>query len=80
MRHRGQPDGYRRWAEKHIVPTLGKLPTGSVRREHMRDLHYAIWTTPAMANRTLDLLVAEVCERNSLRPIPFWNCTGLRAM
>ena len=64
MRRRGQPDGYRRWAEKHIVPTLGKLPTGSVRREHMRDLHYAIWTTPAMAKRTLDLL-SRKCARGA---------------
>ena len=47
---------YRRRAEKHIVPALGKLPIGSVRREQVRDLHYAMRATPVMANRTLDLL------------------------
>ncbi len=47
---------YRRRAERHIVPALGKLPIGSVRREHVRDLHYAMRATPAMANQTLDLL------------------------
>ena len=47
---------YRRRAEKHILPALGKLPIGGVRREHVRDLHYAMRTTPALANRTLDLL------------------------
>ena len=47
---------YRRRVEKHIVPALGKLPIGSVRREDVRDLHYAMRATPVMANRTLDLL------------------------
>ena len=47
---------YRRRAEKRIVPALGKLPLSRVRREDVRELHYAMRTTPAMANRTLDLL------------------------
>ena len=47
---------YRRRAEKHIVPVLGKVPLSRVRREDVRDLHYAMRATPVMANRTLDLL------------------------
>ncbi len=47
---------YRRRAEKRIVPALGKLPLSRVRRQDVRELHYAMRTTPAMANRTLDLL------------------------
>ena len=47
---------YRQRAEKHIVPAMGKLPLSRVRREDVRDLHYTMRATPAMANRTLDLL------------------------
>ena len=47
---------YRRRTEKHIVPALGKRPLGGVRREDVRELHYAMRSTPVMANRTLDLL------------------------
>ena len=47
---------YRRRAEKRIVPALGKLPIGRVRREDVRELHYAMRATPVMANRTLALL------------------------
>ena len=47
---------YRRRAEKRIVPALGKLPLSRVRREDVRKLHYAMRTTPVMANRTLTLL------------------------
>ena len=47
---------YRRRAGKHIVPTLGKLPLSRVRREDVRDLHYAMRSIPTTANRTLDLL------------------------
>ena len=47
---------YRRRTNKHIVPALGKRPLSRVRREDVRDLHYAMRSTPVMANRTLDLL------------------------
>ncbi|MCY4488469.1 MAG: hypothetical protein OXF11_15345 [Deltaproteobacteria bacterium] len=47
---------YRRRAGKRIVPALGKLPRSRVRREDVRKLHYAMRTTPVMANRTLTLL------------------------
>ncbi len=47
---------YRRRTKKHIVPALGKRPLSRVRREDVRDLHYAMRATPVMANRTLDLL------------------------
>ena len=52
----GTVRAYRQRAEKRIVPALGKLPIGRVRREDVRELHYAMRATPAMANRTLDLL------------------------
>ena len=38
------------------MPAPGKPLIGSVRREHVRGLHYAMWVTQAMAKRTLDLL------------------------
>ena len=47
---------YRRRAEKRIVPALGKLPLSRVRRDDVRELHYAMRATPVMANRTLALL------------------------
>ena len=47
---------YRCRTDKHIVPALGKRRLGDVRREHVRELHYAMRATPVMANRTLDLL------------------------
>ncbi len=47
---------YRRRAEKHIVPALGKLPIGRVRRADVRDLHYRLRDTSVMANRVVDLL------------------------
>ena len=47
---------YRLRATKHLVPALGKLPIGRVRREDIRDLHYTLRHTPSAANRVVDLL------------------------
>ena len=47
---------YRQRATRHIVPALGKLPIGRVRREDVRDMHYGLRATPVMANRVVDLL------------------------
>ena len=69
---------YRRMAKKHIVPALGKLPVGGVRREHVRDLHYAMRATPVQANRTLDLLsrMFNMAESWGLTPEGSNPCRG----
>ncbi len=69
---------YRRMANGHIVPTLGKLPLGSVRREHVRDLHHAMRATPVQANRTLDLLsrMFNMAESWGLTPEGSNPCRG----
>jgi integrase len=65
-------------AKKHIVPALGKLPTAIVRREHVRDLHYAMRETPVQANRTLDLLsrMLNMAESWGLMPEGSNPCRG----
>jgi len=69
---------YRRMAAGHIVPALGKLPLGSVRREHVRNLHYAMRATPVQANRTLDLLsrMFNMAESWGLTPEGSNPCRG----
>ena len=69
---------YRRMANGHIVPALGKLPAGSVRRDHVRDLHYAMRATPVQANRTLDLLsrMFNMAESWGLTPEGSNPCRG----
>ncbi len=69
---------YRRMAKKHIVPALGKRPLSLVRREDVRDLHYAMRETPVQANRTLDLLsrMFNMAESWGLTPEGSNACRG----
>ena len=41
---------------RHIVPTLGKLPLAAVERKHIMELHERLCETPAMANMTIETL------------------------
>ena len=69
---------YRRMANRHVVPVLGKLPVGGVRREDVRNLHYAMRSTPVQANRTLDLLsrMFNMAESWGLTPEGSNPCRG----
>ena len=69
---------YRRMAAGQIVPALGKLSAHSVRRENVRDLHYAMRATPVQANRTLDLLsrMFNMAESWGLMPEGSNPCRG----
>ena len=41
---------------RHIVPTLGRLPLAAVERRHVMELHESLCETPAMANMTVATL------------------------
>ena len=41
---------------RHIVPTLGKLPIAAVERKHVMALHESLCETPAMANMVVETL------------------------
>ena len=41
---------------RHIVPTLGKVPLAAVERRHVMELHERLCETPAMANMTVETL------------------------
>ena len=41
---------------RHIAPTLGRLPLAAVKRAHAANLHHGLRDTPAMANRVVDTL------------------------
>ena len=48
--------GYRRVIAKYILPTLGKLPTAALGREHVGDPHHRLRMTPAAANEAVGAL------------------------
>ena len=47
---------YRYLFERHILPALGKLPVGALRRRHVSNLHYKLRNTPYVANDAIAVL------------------------
>jgi len=42
--------------DRYLLPTMGSLSLGAIRRERVASFHYSLHATPAMANKVLDLL------------------------
>ena len=42
--------------DRYLLPTMGSLSLGAIRRERVASFHYSLHATPVMANRVLDLL------------------------
>ena len=69
-----------RQALKHILPVLGELPVGSVEREHVASLHYAMRDTPCAANSVLWVCskMFSLAEAWGLRPRGRNPCRSVR--